>query len=262
MERSSNELKRGWIGSVVFHILIGVWMFFTYVAGKLPDQPFVQVSWGSVAGVSDVMPQISPDAGNPAPASSSSPAAANSGSVDLPTRSNLEQPEEVIHLPEAKKLESNETPNSGRQSTKSVLMDSRESVSNPASSLPNDQVVGKVPDISNANVSAPYGAGSVGSSIGNNVSYAIQWAGGGTRTLVQGNLPKYPSGVNVEAQIKLNVIVTPSGSIKSAQPLQKGDTRLENAALNQVLLWKFEPLQNSDPQVDQTCQITFNFKLK
>lgn len=102
----------------------------------------------------------------------------------------------------------------------------------------------------------------VGEGTGDGVSYGIQWSGTGTRRLESGALPAYPPGVNSQAQIKLKLVVTPSGAVKSAQPLQKGETRLENAALKAVRLWKFGALQSSQPAVDQSCTVTFNFRLK
>ena len=97
---------------------------------------------------------------------------------------------------------------------------------------------------------------------GSGVGYAIQWGGGGKRKLLEGNAPKYPAGVNQRAQIKLKVVVLPNGIVKSAQPIQKANTKLENAALKEVRLWKFEALPTAQKQKEQTCQITFNFDLK
>jgi TonB family protein len=72
----------------------------------------------------------------------------------------------------------------------------------------------------------------------------------------------YPAGVNISAQIKLKVRVQPDGIVRSVAPAQKGDTRLENAAISKVKLWKFEPLLSSQAQMEQECSITFNFTLK
>ena len=37
---------------------------------------------------------------------------------------------------------------------------------------------------------------------------------------------------------------------------------LEEAAMKEVWRWKFEPLRATSRQVDQTCYITFNFRLR
>jgi hypothetical protein len=99
-----------------------------------------------------------------------------------------------------------------------------------------------------------YGVGSQG--------YQMSWLKGGTRRKLSGDLPKYPPGVNVEAPISILAVVAPDGSIKSVQPRQKGNTQLENAAMKELRYWKFEPLSSSASQIDQSCVVTFLFKLK
>lgn len=101
-----------------------------------------------------------------------------------------------------------------------------------------------------------------GSGSGEGYGFSMSWLRGGTRRKLSGALPKYPPGVNVEAQISILAVVAPDGSIKSVQPAQKANTRLEDAAMKELRYWKFEPLRSSAPQVDQTCIVTFNFKLK
>ncbi len=101
-----------------------------------------------------------------------------------------------------------------------------------------------------------------GGGSGDSFGYTMSWMRGGTRRRLSGNLPKYPPGVNVEAQISILAVVSPQGLIKSVQPAQKANTQLENAAMKEVRYWKFEALRSSAPQIDQTCIVTFNFKLK
>ena len=79
---------------------------------------------------------------------------------------------------------------------------------------------------------------------------------------MSGKLPDYPAGVNLEAQIKIRAVVLPDGRVKSVQPIQKANTRLEEAALKEVRFWKFDPLSSTISQIDQTCTITFNFLLR
>ncbi len=91
------------------------------------------------------------------------------------------------------------------------------------------------------------------------VDYSLEWIGGGKREKISGNLPTYPKGTNLSAQIRLQVIVQPDGTITSVVPIQKADPRFEQAALSQVRHWKFEPLSRQLPQIEQTCIITFYF---
>ncbi|MGA9116895.1 MAG: TonB family protein, partial [Bacteroidota bacterium] len=98
--------------------------------------------------------------------------------------------------------------------------------------------------------------------VGEGVSASLFWADGGTRRKVSGDLPEYPAGVQVETQILLEAGVLPDGTVGRVRPLQKGNARLEEAALRAVRLWRFEPLRRSAPQREQVCTITFNFLLR
>lgn len=101
-----------------------------------------------------------------------------------------------------------------------------------------------------------------GSGSGGSFGYSMSWVQGGMRRKLSGALPQYPPGVNVEAQISILAMVSPDGSIKSVQPAQKANSQLENAAMKELRYWKFEPLRSASPQIDQSCIVTFVFKLK
>jgi hypothetical protein len=101
-----------------------------------------------------------------------------------------------------------------------------------------------------------------GNGEGGGVGFSMRWLQGGMRKKISGDLPKYPEGVKVEAEIKLLAVVSPDGSIQALQPVQKGNTRLEETAIKEVRYWKFEPLKLSQPQIPQRCEIVFLFTLK
>jgi outer membrane biosynthesis protein TonB len=109
----------------------------------------------------------------------------------------------------------------------------------------------------------PYGLGygSDGDGEGDG-GFSMRWLQGMTRRKISGELPKYPSGTNVSAQVKILTIVLPDGTVKSVQPTQKANRLLEEAAMKAVRYWKFESLGSSLSQVEQSCVITFYFKLK
>ena len=260
MARSSPELKKAWLGSIVFHAIVAVALFFTNTAGSLPEPQFVELTWGTSASTLAEIPKTAVETGTPVPASEQPPTSSDN-TVALPTRTNITSPEEAINLPASKKLEANEGPSSTSTLNKNPAADNREPVASSALMGSKDTIAGKS-SFRTAAVSAPIGSGSVATSIGENVSYAIQWTGGGKRELLKGDLPKYPHGVNLNAQIKLRVVVQPRGTIKSVQPVRKGDTRLENAAIIEVRSWRFQSLQYTQPALDQICTITFNFKVK
>ena len=109
----------------------------------------------------------------------------------------------------------------------------------------------------------PYGLGSGENGDGDGSgTFSLQWLHGMTRRKLSGELPKYPQGATVSAQVRILTIVFPDGTVRSVQPEQKANSLLEEAAMKAVRFWKFEPLGSSLPQVEQTCIITFSFKLK
>ena len=109
----------------------------------------------------------------------------------------------------------------------------------------------------------PYGLGYGGNGDGEgDGGFSMRWLQGMTRRKISGELPKYPYGTNVSAQVKILTIVLPDGTVKSVQPTQKANRLLEEAAMKAVQYWKFESLGSSLSQVEQSCVITFYFKLK
>jgi outer membrane biosynthesis protein TonB len=92
--------------------------------------------------------------------------------------------------------------------------------------------------------------------------FDIQWGGSGTRKIYSYTLPSYPEGVNKEIDIKLKFTIKPDGTVGSIFLLSKADTRLENAAINSLWQWRFEPLSSSVQQTDQSAVIVFPYRLQ
>lgn len=92
--------------------------------------------------------------------------------------------------------------------------------------------------------------------------FDIQWGGSGTRKIYSYSLPEYPEGVNKEIDIKLKFTIKPDGTVGSIFLLSKADTRLENAAINSLWQWRFEPLTSTQQQADQSAVIIFPYRLQ
>lgn len=248
------EDARGWVGTIVFHLLVAVALFLWKLDTSVSEPEYIELSWASIAPVVTSQPARMSSPGSAGPLSPQS--VSRSTPMDLPER-RLKTDEEVLRLPPAAKIaadgqssrvrtqlaeNSRERKDRGfgaglGKKAKSVAPGKGESTGEPAS-------------------------GAVGSGIGNNVSMSMQWTDGGTRKRLSGDLPEYPPGVKVETQIKIEVAVLPEGSVKSLRPVQKGNTALEEAAIRATRLWKFEPLRKSSPQREQSCVVTFNFQLR
>lgn len=259
MVRSEREFRNGWIISVLFHSAVGVMLLFLTVRQYIPEPHFVEMTWGMVSSVKAPIPDV--PSKEQSTASSRQKEQVTNNSVELPSRKYLDLPDEVISLRARKKNITADNPVANPRAGKTTARERRTNIASSGAGT-NDIIAGKSSSTTNAQVATPFGSSSDKGGVGNSPGLNIQWSGGGIRDLLVGDMPVYPPGVNVQAQIKLKVIVRPDGSVRSAQPAQKGDTRLENAAINKVKLWQFEPLVTSQQQVDQVCDITFNFKLQ
>jgi len=259
MVRSHRELQTGWIISVVFHACVALLLFYSTFRQYIPEPQFVEMTWGNISSLQSPMPNIPSE--KSAAKEDVQQSDQTDNSVALPSRTYLDLPDEVISVKQNKKNISADIPsNTGRNGKLSA--DERRSNIVSSGLGTRENIAGKSSSTSNMQVATPFGSGTETGGLGNNIAYSVQWAGGGNRKLLTGDMPSYPQGVNVSAQIKLKVIVQPDGGVRSAAPAQKGDTRLENAAINKVKLWKFEPLLSAQPQIEQLCTITFNFTLK
>jgi protein TonB len=130
--------------------------------------------------------------------------------------------------------------------------DKDKEVSSVSSSKSNDQQIST--SSSDAQGNKQEGEGSFG--------FDIDWGGKGKRQIWSYPLPKYPAGVYKEIDIKIMFIIKPDGSVGLARLLTKADTKLENAALNSLRQWRFEPLSSSQKQIDQTAVIVFPYRLQ
>lgn len=92
--------------------------------------------------------------------------------------------------------------------------------------------------------------------------FDIDWGGKGKRQIWSYPLPKYPAGVYKEIDIKIMFTIKPDGSVGSTRLLTKADTKLENAAINSLRQWRFEPLSPSQKQIEQNAVIVFPYRLQ
>ncbi|OGP63258.1 MAG: hypothetical protein A2169_08440 [Deltaproteobacteria bacterium RBG_13_47_9] len=82
-----------------------------------------------------------------------------------------------------------------------------------------------------------------------------------TRKILQRpNLPQVK--LKVETEIEMILYVLPNGMIDRVIPSVKGDAELERIAVHYLKQWRFAPLPNDQPQVEQWGTIPIKFKLK
>jgi len=73
-------------------------------------------------------------------------------------------------------------------------------------------------------------------------------------------LPHYDEKVN--AVIQVRITVDPGGRIVRVIPLRKGNPTLEDAVMQALRQWLFNPLGPGTPRENQTGTITFRFRLE
>lgn len=101
------------------------------------------------------------------------------------------------------------------------------------------------------------GLGTRGSGKGKGYGFGdIEWGGGGNRIVLNKPLPKFPSGVNYNAELKFKFTVLPDGTVGRIIPMQKADPRLETAALEALRKWRFNALKN-DVVMEGIIPLTF-----
>jgi protein TonB len=93
------------------------------------------------------------------------------------------------------------------------------------------------------------------------LGFDIDWGGMGTRKIYSYILPEYPEGVQKEIDIRLRFSIKPDGTVGSVTLLTKADTKLEQAAINSLWQWRFEPLPPNAKQINQSAVIVFPYRL-
>ena len=90
--------------------------------------------------------------------------------------------------------------------------------------------------------------------------FDFEEGGLGTRRIYSYIEPSYPEGVHKQIDIRLKFAILPDGTVGTILPLTKADTKLENAAINSLRQWRFEPLSPNQKQTEQTAVIVFHYR--
>lgn len=104
------------------------------------------------------------------------------------------------------------------------------------------------------------GLGRIGSGRGSGQGFGnINWDGGGNRSVLKKEIPKFPRNVNTSSKIVLQFNVLPNGEVTKIVPTRTGDPRLESAAITALRKWKFNPI---DSNVVMVGEIPINFVVR
>ncbi len=106
-----------------------------------------------------------------------------------------------------------------------------------------------------------YVPGNPGNNSTTGTPYRIVW-NGVARVLLSGSKPQFPPGVQNGGTVKIRIIVNPAGEVLSMVPVEKADSRLDEAAMSAIRTWQFSRLGANYPHVNQSAIATFIFKLE
>lgn len=233
MELTNQNISRiSFAGSIIFHIIILLLFLLFNLSFDYPPKDYVELSFGITGGTGS--------SGTEGVAFDERLEKAELQKEDVTKDKNLEVKE--VELPKAKNTDVSDvnTAKKDKEVKKETLNQTEERESkNP---------------VGDKKGNLNQGSGDFG--------FHFEGGGLGTRKIYSYVIPSYPEGVNKEIDIRLKFTIKPDGTVGSIFLLTKADTRLENAAINSLWQWRFEPLSMNQSQTDQTAIIVFPYRLQ
>jgi outer membrane biosynthesis protein TonB len=266
----NQDLRIGWASSFTLHLLILLLAMVARIPEITRTSDFIEMQWGTIstepAEIVNSAPLSKPPVSQPVRTTPTPQPVPTEGQevstakrdIALPERRLPDLTDEVLSVqPQGEKLEASAgggLPGLPERSAPDASIDPR--IRRPGGNSAGERAM---PTTSGS------GEGTEGSGtgkVGSDAGYSVQWVGGGTRKRVSGRLPKYPEGTQIRAQVQIRAVVAPDGSVSTVTPIVKADRALEEAAMAELRLWKFEALRSNVPQRDQDCLVTFLFTLR
>ncbi len=264
-------MQIGWTVSVALHLLLAL-IFLLFV---LPVKPFMEEFAELYFQTMPAPPKVQQKATPVTPEPKTKPEtqedpkehivtpSTNTGArVELPQRKNIREDEMEIPISESTRLQEPPKPDAA-EATRNISLPTAGETSR---ALPNVPVGER--DIPSVNKLLTPGQRPAGPGVSTTPMtgtsqhpFEIQWEGP-SREILSGPLPEYPPDVSREVRIRLDFQVHPDGSVGMITPITKGETTLENLAIETLRTWRFSPLDISQPQGDQSAVITFVFTLR
>ena len=264
-------LQIGWVTSVALHLLLALIFLLLVVPVKpfmeefaelyfqtMPAPPKVQQKTAPVTPAPETKPETREE-----PKEQIVPRSTDTGArVELPQRRNIREDEMEIPISESTRLQEPPKPDAA-EATRSISLPT---AGETGRALP-DVPVGEreIPSVDKLLTPGqrPAGPGVSTTPLTGTSQYPfeIQWEGP-SREILSGPLPEYPPDVSREVRIRLDFQVHPDGSVGMITPITKGETTLENLAIETLRTWRFSPLDPSQSQTNQSAVITFVFTLQ
>jgi protein TonB len=212
-----------YIFSVTFHLILGLIFFFIHFQPELKEQEFVTIGFGSYGKASP---------------------------TEVVEKEQPKEPEKEKEEPKQEEQKEVDLPESKSTDEENIIQETEKEKQPPKEEKVKKEPVEAEKEESEEGV----GKGKYG--------FEIDFGGKGTRKIYSYSLPKYPEGVAKEIDVKLRFTILPDGTVGKIFPLIKADTRLENAAINSLRQWRFEPLPEGQKQKVQSAVIVFPYRLQ
>jgi protein TonB len=263
-------LQVGWAVSIGFHVLMAVIFLLIVVPIKPFVEEFAELYFQTVPAARQTVqptPMTPPVKQTPVKPGKETKAEAPvslepSSRVELPQRKSAREDELVLPAPEAARRQ------------EPMVSDERE-VTRAIGVRPMDKTGKELPMVTTGERETPSmdqllsaGPRPEGPTISSTPlsgtsqqPFEILWEGP-SREILSGPLPEYPPGISKEVKIRLEFQVLPNGTVGMISPVTKGETTLENLAMEALKNWRFNPLDPGKSQGIQSAVITFVFKLK
>ena len=229
---NQNVSRISYSASIVFHLILLLLFLIINFSFDYPSKEYVELSFGVLGGAGS--------SGSEGTAFDEVLEKAELQEKDITKDKNLEVKE--VELPKAKNTDVSDI--NPAQKDKEVI---KETVKQTEQRESENSIGDKKGNLNQ-------GTGDFG--------FPFEGGGLGTSKLYSYVIPDYPEGVNKDIDIRLKFKIKPDGTVGSIFLLSKADTRLENAAINSLWQWRFEPLNSNQVQGDQTAVIVFPYRLQ
>ncbi|MCB0748876.1 MAG: energy transducer TonB, partial [Ignavibacteriae bacterium] len=225
--------KKSYLFSFAFHLILALILFIIKVNMEPVEDDFVTVGFGSIGNLS------------------SAGVLAKTPTEEIQKK----QPEQQIEEVKENVVKKVEVPKVVNPDETNDVVISENKKETKVETTPE-----KIQPIVTEEVEAGNGKEETGDGDGN-FGFEIDFGGKGKRKIYSYSLPPYPDGVSKEIDVKLRFSILPDGSVGKILPLIKADTRLEQAAINSLRQWRFEPIPQNQKYIEQTAVIIFPFRL-
>lgn len=260
-ENFRKQISLGWLLSLIFHVLLGLTFWIIIIDTSITEDDFAEVHLTQFVR-SELNDNSRQRFNTAAPQRQNQRENRQQKLVDLPKRRMLEDEKPTI-LEDAKdKAQFEETVQQAGKKVDPLSGRAMESQVKPGTSLPGQRDLPTTRKIDvGEKVSTELSTEGIGGTQISKKPYEIRWEGG-DRDILADPLPGFPEGVQREVVLKMRITVLPDGTMGQVIPLQKGDATLESITIQALKKWRFNALEPSAPQENQTGTITFRFILK